>query len=259
LEIACTFDPEAILSAEPDAELLSARLAELIGWGLQNFCEQSHLNKLLSKIHQQHEQGLLRLGRDVRTTMVIEVLGPYLGILSSLEQYAARAKSGVPALYSRGKMPDESVVDGWHAFILCLKENSVSGDLIKDCLRLVETPTQSGLQTPSEADINSIHNVIKAFDCIESPEGSALGDERRTSITVPEEFLDPILNVLMKDPVILPDSKVTLDRKTIQRHLTISATDPFSRCHLSEEDLIPNQALKKKLEEWMKLHADACD
>ena len=74
-------------------------------------------------------------------------------------------------------------------------------------------------------------------------------------LLVPEEFLDPILNVLMKDPVILPDSKVTLDRKTIQRHLTVSPTDPFSRCELKEEDLIPNRDLKKKVEEWLTLNA----
>lgn len=35
----------------------------------------------------------------------------------------------------------------------------------------------------------------------------------------PEEFLDPITAGLMSDPVTLPDSGVTLDRTTVQRHL----------------------------------------
>jgi hypothetical protein len=43
----------------------------------------------------------------------------------------------------------------------------------------------------------------------------------------PDEFLDPILSTLMLDPVTLPDSRVTLDRSTIERHLRSSATDPF--------------------------------
>lgn len=36
---------------------------------------------------------------------------------------------------------------------------------------------------------------------------------------VPEEFLDPIMSNLMRDPVILPKSGVCVDRSTIARHL----------------------------------------
>jgi ubiquitin conjugation factor E4 B len=36
---------------------------------------------------------------------------------------------------------------------------------------------------------------------------------------IPEEFLDPIQYTLMKDPVILPSSKTTVDLSTIQRPL----------------------------------------
>lgn len=36
---------------------------------------------------------------------------------------------------------------------------------------------------------------------------------------IPEEFLDPLMNTLMKDPVILPNSHKVLDRATITRHL----------------------------------------
>ena len=36
---------------------------------------------------------------------------------------------------------------------------------------------------------------------------------------VPEEFLDSLLGTVMNDPVILPNSQVTLDRTSIVRHL----------------------------------------
>ncbi|KAJ6936510.1 ubiquitin conjugation factor E4 [Populus alba x Populus x berolinensis] len=36
---------------------------------------------------------------------------------------------------------------------------------------------------------------------------------------IPDEFLDPIQCTLMKDPVILPSSRTTVDRPVIQRHL----------------------------------------
>jgi len=35
----------------------------------------------------------------------------------------------------------------------------------------------------------------------------------------PEEFVDPITAALLTDPVTLPDSQVTLDRSTVERHL----------------------------------------
>ncbi len=67
---------------------------------------------------------------------------------------------------------------------------------------------------------------------------------------IPEEFLDPIQCSLMEDPVILPSSKTVIDRATIKRHLANTATDPFNRSHLTEEMLIPNEELKKKILEW---------
>lgn len=35
----------------------------------------------------------------------------------------------------------------------------------------------------------------------------------------PDEFLDPIMGTLMKDPVILPSSKNIVDRAVIARHI----------------------------------------
>ena len=35
----------------------------------------------------------------------------------------------------------------------------------------------------------------------------------------PDEFMDPIMGCVMKDPVILPSSNITVDRSTISRHL----------------------------------------
>ena len=257
LEAACAADPEAILASvdkNNERELLMTRLSELIGWGLRNFCEKSHVHKLMSEIHAECQRGRIRLGRDIRSTMVSEILGPYLGIISALYQYTRRAECGVSAPHSRGDMPDETVVDGFQLFIHYLQENSVSGELIQECLLTVATITKSGLDPPREEEVNNIKEVIK---CFSKAKDLSTGDFNPSSSTasqhmvIPEEFLDPILNVLMKDPVILPDSKVTLDRRTIQRHLSISSTDPFSRQQLSEADLIENAELKKSIENWL--------
>jgi ubiquitin conjugation factor E4 B len=67
----------------------------------------------------------------------------------------------------------------------------------------------------------------------------------------PAEFLDPILSTLMRDPVILPSSRVTVDRTTIVRHLLSDQTDPFNRSHLTVDMLIPNVELKEKIANWI--------
>lgn len=36
---------------------------------------------------------------------------------------------------------------------------------------------------------------------------------------IPDEFLDPIMGTLMKDPVLLPSSQTVVDRSVILRHL----------------------------------------
>ncbi|XP_075482965.1 putative ubiquitin conjugation factor E4 isoform X2 [Primulina tabacum] len=74
---------------------------------------------------------------------------------------------------------------------------------------------------------------------------AALGD-------IPDEFLDPIQYTLMRDPVVLPSSKITVDRHVIQRHLLSDSTDPFNRSHLTGDMLIPNVELKAQIEEFIK-------
>lgn len=68
----------------------------------------------------------------------------------------------------------------------------------------------------------------------------------------PDDFLDPIMSTLMTDPVILPSSKVTVDRTTIARHLLSDQSDPFNRSPLTMDQVQSNQELKSKIDEWIK-------
>ncbi|WVZ14039.1 hypothetical protein V8G54_011605 [Vigna mungo] len=77
-------------------------------------------------------------------------------------------------------------------------------------------------------------------------------DAEATLGEIPEEFLDPIQYTLMKDPVILPSSRTTVDRAVIQRHLLSDSTDPFNRSHLTVDMLIPNVELKARIEEFVR-------
>ncbi len=67
---------------------------------------------------------------------------------------------------------------------------------------------------------------------------------------IPEEFEDPIMGVLMEDPVILPSSKTVMDRSTIRSHLLNDPKDPFNRQPLTIEEVISHDELREKIKAW---------
>lgn len=97
-----------------------------------------------------------------------------------------------------------------------------------------------------------------------APEGLAAWDELRARISakkdeidqadldlddVPDEFMDPIMAILMEDPVILP-SKNIVDRSTISQHLLSDETDLFTRQPMKIEDVVPADELREKIQAW---------
>ncbi|CAG0900624.1 unnamed protein product [Darwinula stevensoni] len=76
-------------------------------------------------------------------------------------------------------------------------------------------------------------------------------EEEELASEAPEEFLDPIMSTLMRDPVILPTSGVTVDRHTIARHLLSDQKDPFNRMPLTMDKVEPNEALREAIRTWL--------
>ncbi|EFN84625.1 ubiquitin conjugation factor E4 A [Harpegnathos saltator] len=68
---------------------------------------------------------------------------------------------------------------------------------------------------------------------------------------VPDEFLDPIMSTVMTDPVILPSSRITINRQTIARHLLSDQTDPFNRSPLTMDMVKPDIELQQKIQKWI--------
>merc|ERR1712080_421197 len=67
----------------------------------------------------------------------------------------------------------------------------------------------------------------------------------------PEDFLCPIMSILMTDPVRLPSSGQVVDRSTIARHLLSDQSDPFNRAPLTMDQVEPETDLRQRVEEWM--------
>ncbi|KAF7987086.1 hypothetical protein HWV62_255 [Athelia sp. TMB] len=68
---------------------------------------------------------------------------------------------------------------------------------------------------------------------------------------IPDEFLDPLMATVMRDPVLLPSSKTIIDRSTIKSHLLSDSKDPFNRAPLSIEDVVPDPELKARIQEFL--------
>ncbi|PIL22469.1 hypothetical protein GSI_15157 [Ganoderma sinense ZZ0214-1] len=68
---------------------------------------------------------------------------------------------------------------------------------------------------------------------------------------IPDEFLDPLMYTLMRDPVTLPSSRAVVDRSTIKSHLLSDTKDPFNRVALTLEEVIPNLELKQRIDAFL--------
>jgi ubiquitin conjugation factor E4 A len=80
---------------------------------------------------------------------------------------------------------------------------------------------------------------------------SAKASDEDLISSAPDEFLDPIMSSIMMNPVILPSSRVTVDRSTIARHLLSDQSDPFNRSPLTMEDILPDDELREKIHKWI--------
>lgn len=74
------------------------------------------------------------------------------------------------------------------------------------------------------------------------------------SVTVPDEFLDPIMAEIMVDPVLLPTSHNIMDRKHIMRIILSDDHDPFNRQPLKPADLVPQDELRERIHAFAKQH-----
>ncbi|KAJ7212066.1 ubiquitin conjugation factor E4, partial [Mycena pura] len=68
---------------------------------------------------------------------------------------------------------------------------------------------------------------------------------------IPDEFQDPLMYHIMRDPVLLPTSRTIVDRSTIKSHLLSDSKDPFNRMPLAIDQVIPDPELKMRIEAWV--------
>ncbi|KXN88270.1 Ubiquitin conjugation factor E4 [Leucoagaricus sp. SymC.cos] len=98
----------------------------------------------------------------------------------------------------------------------------------------------------TETEIAPFHRMIQMVE-----EAKANMEAEEDLGEVPDEYLDPLMFTLMRDPVMLPSSKTIVDRATIKSHLLSDTKDPFNRAPLSIEDVIPMSDLKVRIDAFL--------
>ncbi|KAK1924344.1 ubiquitin elongating factor core-domain-containing protein [Papiliotrema laurentii] len=93
-----------------------------------------------------------------------------------------------------------------------------------------------------------VSEVVSFTQKVEDMKATIMMEDERE---IPDEFLDPLLSTLMKDPVILPVSRQIVDRSTIRTVLLSKEIDPFNNLPLKLEDCIPADDLKARIDAWV--------
>ncbi|KAK0418121.1 hypothetical protein QR680_013382 [Steinernema hermaphroditum] len=120
-------------------------------------------------------------------------------------------------------------------------ERSYTPEMFKGVLALLES---RAILTTSELEM-----MVALSAEIETCYNQKVQSEEDFGDDIPDDFKDPVMDTLMADPVILPSGH-RMDLKHIQRHLLSSRTDPFTRCAMTENDLVHDVELKKRIDDW---------
>ncbi|KAI9573523.1 ubiquitin elongating factor core-domain-containing protein [Boletus coccyginus] len=110
--------------------------------------------------------------------------------------------------------------------------------------RAIERSRKIALKSESELE------QIRLF-VVKVEEAKATIEAEEDLGEIPDEFLDPLMFTLMRDPVILPSSRTVIDRSTIKSHLLSDAKDPFNRVPLTISEVVPDSELKARIDAFV--------
>ena len=91
---------------------------------------------------------------------------------------------------------------------------------------------------------------------LENPDGAGTATNGEDSTSkfgqqIPEKYLDPVLGIVMKDPVKLTTSGQIIDRSVAVQCVVHGGRDPFNNEKLVSANLIPQPEFSKEIADWM--------
>eukprot|EP00475_Leptophrys_vorax_P027893 TRINITY_DN3990_c0_g1_i1.p1 TRINITY_DN3990_c0_g1~~TRINITY_DN3990_c0_g1_i1.p1 ORF type:complete len:443 (+),score=130.04 TRINITY_DN3990_c0_g1_i1:1180-2508(+) len=120
-------------------------------------------------------------------------------------------------------------------------------DEIKSSIKTCETMEKS---TAVERTIHVLNGVAAEFHSLMS---KSAAEKDQEAAEIPENFLCPILQEIMVDPVLTVDGQ-TYERSAIEEWLKSHDTSPVTNLPLPLKQVFPNIALKNMIADWRKQH-----
>ena len=74
------------------------------------------------------------------------------------------------------------------------------------------------------------------------------------SIEVPDDFICPITQSIMTDPVVSTKSGVTYDKSAVLESIKARQECPITKVAMAEQDIVPVRSLKNTIQLWQKNH-----
>ncbi|KAF8195457.1 ubiquitin elongating factor core-domain-containing protein [Pholiota molesta] len=100
----------------------------------------------------------------------------------------------------------------------------------------------------TQEEVAKLHAFVEK---VEEAKASLEAEEDLGEVPDDSWVRHPLMFTVMRDPVLLPSSKIILDRATIKSHLLSDSKDPFNRAPLAIEDVTPVPELKVRIEEFL--------
>lgn len=108
-----------------------------------------------------------------------------------------------------------------------------------------------GLKAPDEID-----SLLALADAVDKKVAEAAEEDEDLG-EIPDEYADPLMATVMRNPVRLPTSGAVLDLSTIKAHLLSDASDPFNRAPLKLDQVKVDEELKAEIEKWIQERKEA--
>lgn len=142
-----------------------------------------------------------------------------------------------------------NILNNNEKYLLCIKnDTNYDYDIIKNKIEKLKE------KHVNNSELNNFYNLIKKIEEMEKIE------EIDKNNVIPEEFLDPIYNTLIINPIILPNTNIIMDYDILKQHLLYNNFDPFNReeldiemvniYNMKEENIKKINELKEKINKW---------
>ena len=142
-----------------------------------------------------------------------------------------------------------NILNNNEKYLLCIKnDTNYDYDIIKNIIEKLKE------KHVNNSELNNFYNLIKKIEEMEEIE------EIDKNNVIPEEFLDPIYNTLIINPIILPNTNIIMDYDILKQHLLYNNFDPFNReeldiemvniYNMKEENIKKINELKEKINKW---------